>query len=46
MGSFAAVIGRCWSAGSGWLAGDPRAGLSLLALFGGGALLLARARPP
>ena len=47
MGKFAAVIGPFLVGWVGWLAGDPRTGiLSLLLLFGGGALLLCRVRDP
>ncbi len=45
MGKFAAVLGPFLVGWIGWLAGDPRTGiLSLLLLFGGGALLLCRVR--
>lgn len=47
MGKFAAIIGPFLVGAVGWLAGDPRVGiLSLLLLFGGGALLLARVHVP
>lgn len=45
MGKFAAIIGPLLVGAVGWMAGDPRIGiLSLLLLFGSGALLLARVR--
>lgn len=45
MGKFAAIIGPVLVGTVGWLTGDPRLGiLSLLVLFGAGALLLARVR--
>ena len=45
MGKFAAVIGPVLVGWIGWLSGDPRIGiLSLLLLFGGGAILLCRVR--
>ncbi len=47
MGKFAAIIGPLLVGAVGWMAGDPRIGiLSLLLLFGSGALLLARVRVP
>jgi len=47
MGKFAAVLGPVLVGWVGWLADDPRTGiLSLLLLFGGGALLLLRVRTP
>lgn len=47
MGKFAAVIGPVLVGWVGWMTGDPRTGiLSLLLLFGGGALLLMRVRTP
>ena len=47
MGKFAAVLGPVLVGWVGWMAGDPRMGiLSLLLLFGGGALLLLRVRTP
>lgn len=47
MGKFAAIIGPLLVGAIGWLSGSPRIGiLSLLLLFGGGALLLARVRVP
>lgn len=47
MGKFAAIIGPLLVGAVGWMAGEPRVGiLSLLVLFGGGALLLARVRVP
>lgn len=47
MGKFAAVLGPVLVGWVGWMAGDPRIGiLSLLLLFGGGALLLLRVRTP
>lgn len=47
MGKFAAVIGPFLVGWVGWMADEPRTGiLSLLLLFGGGALLLARVRDP
>lgn len=45
MGKFAAIIGPVLVGAVGWLTGDPRVGiLSLLVLFGAGAILLARVR--
>jgi len=45
MGKFAAIIGPVLVGTVGWMTGDPRIGiLSLLVLFGAGALLLARVR--
>ena len=47
MGKFAAVIGPFLVGWVGWMAGEPRVGiLSLLVLFGAGALLLSRVRDP
>ncbi len=47
MGKFAAIIGPVLVGTVGWMTGEPRVGiLSLLLLFGGGALLLARVRVP
>ena len=47
MGKFAAIIGPVLVGAVGWMTGEPRVGiLSLLLLFGGGALLLWRVRVP
>lgn len=47
MGKFAAIIGPLLVGAVGWLTGEPRIGiLSLLVLFGSGALLLSRVRVP